>query len=143
VLQGRLTGADAASLAGNLVVLFDRAGKRLEGAEAPLDEFARFVIKLTLPAAPGREPASREVFLRVLDRRERAIFRHATPFTAASGEVEYVEISLSQAAPTAPDPGEAPPAEPPEQPGREEPPGPAPGETDVAPRPRRPLRPPP
>jgi len=54
VLQGRLTGVDPASLRNHLVALFDRAGKRLEGTESPIDEFGRFLIKLTFPAAGRR-----------------------------------------------------------------------------------------
>src|SRR3990172_9161917 len=102
VLQGRLTGVDPASLRNHLVALFDRAGKRLEGTESPIDEFGRFLIKLTFPAA-GREPAaSREVFLRVLDSRERTVYRHATSLTAIPGGVEYAEIGVNQAALAAP-----------------------------------------
>ena len=103
VLQGRLTGVDPASLRNHLVALFDRAGKRLEGTESPIDELGRFLVKFTFPAAAEREKAaSREVFLRVLDSRERTVYRHATSLTAIPGGVEYAEIGVNQAALAAP-----------------------------------------
>ena len=137
VLQGRLTGVDPASLRNHLVALFDRAGKRLEGTESPIDELGRFLVKFTFPAAAEREKAaSREVFLRVLDSRERTVYRHATSLTAIPGGVEYAEIGVNQAALAAPAAVETTPAEARRQP---EPAPPAGGSEGSQPAPAAPA----
>src|SRR3972149_293895 len=46
-LRGRPPGVAPASLRNPLVALFDRAGKRLEGTESPIDELGRFLVKFT------------------------------------------------------------------------------------------------